>query len=423
MSDDTPRLKLAQLVSLQEANAETWNEALAKLDALFDLCLLGQYENTPPANPADGDAYLTGAAPQGVWTGEAYKIAYCLDGGWRFAVPFDGLRAYLVPSGAFVVYRGGLWTDTSALLGARESSLAAAGLCDIGAAESLFIRITGTTAITDFGTAPGSLRFVRFADALLLAHNPPALHLLGALPRQTAPEDCALYASDAAGHWREIFYHRAAVRLDGLSTDGDGRLLLNGQTAAYSVTNNNTIATPALQLTGVGTEASILFGRFAPGGGPARFTFAKSRGPGRGDYAALADSDILGQFSFNGADGVAFREGAWLRAMADGPAIAGSVAGKLAFGTAPQGSSLPIDWLTIRHNGDIWVGAGNTQMPACKLDVDGPVRVKAYPAAALPDAAAGEGQIIFVRDESGGPVLAFSDGTVWRRVTDRAVVS
>jgi hypothetical protein len=33
------------------------------------------------------------------------------------------------------------------------------------------------------------------------------------------------------------------------------------------------------------------------------------------------------------------------------------------------------------------------------------------------------GQMIYVTDESGGAVPAFSDGTDWRRVTDRAVVS
>jgi hypothetical protein len=31
--------------------------------------------------------------------------------------------------------------------------------------------------------------------------------------------------------------------------------------------------------------------------------------------------------------------------------------------------------------------------------------------------------MIYVIDESGGAVPAFSDGTAWRRVTDRAVVS
>lgn len=44
-------------------------------------------------------------------------------------------------------------------------------------------------------------------------------------------------------------------------------------------------------------------------------------------------------------------------------------------------------------------------------------------AAALPDPARFERRWIFVRDESGGAVPAFSDGTNWRRATDRAVVS
>jgi Protein of unknown function (DUF2793) len=44
--------------------------------------------------------------------------------------------------------------------------------------------------------------------------------------------------------------------------------------------------------------------------------------------------------------------------------------------------------------------------------------------AALPSAAsAGSGAVLFVPDESGGAVLAFCDGTNWRRVTDRALLS
>lgn len=40
----------------------------------------------------------------------------------------------------------------------------------------------------------------------------------------------------------------------------------------------------------------------------------------------------------------------------------------------------------------------------------------------LPNVSPG-GQIIFVPDEAGGPVMAYSDGTDWRRVSDGAVVS
>lgn len=47
--------------------------------------------------------------------------------------------------------------------------------------------------------------------------------------------------------------------------------------------------------------------------------------------------------------------------------------------------------------------------------------LKSYTVATLPTGEAGE--LIFVTDETGGAVPAFSDGTDWRRVTDRAVVS
>lgn len=45
-----------------------------------------------------------------------------------------------------------------------------------------------------------------------------------------------------------------------------------------------------------------------------------------------------------------------------------------------------------------------------------------YTVATLP-ATAPAGALIFVTDESGGAVPAFGDGTNWRRVTDRAIVS
>lgn len=49
-------------------------------------------------------------------------------------------------------------------------------------------------------------------------------------------------------------------------------------------------------------------------------------------------------------------------------------------------------------------------------------RVAVFAVANLPSAA-DLGRIIYVSDEAGGAVIAFSDGSNWRRVTDRAVVS
>lgn len=72
-------------------------------------------------------------------------------------------------------------------------------------------------------------------------------------------------------------------------------------------------------------------------------------------------------------------------------------------------------------------GAGNKRLTIDSnghAALDGALRPKSYTVASLPAAAtAGAGAIAFVSNESGGAVLAFSDGSAWRRVTDRAIVS
>lgn len=52
-----------------------------------------------------------------------------------------------------------------------------------------------------------------------------------------------------------------------------------------------------------------------------------------------------------------------------------------------------------------------------------PFPLAAYTVATLPDAAAFKDHMIIVSDESGGSIPAFSDGTNWRRSTDRAIVT
>lgn len=208
MSDETPRLKLPELVDGQEMDAMTINDALIALDAVTDICLKGQFVNTPPSSPADGDTYLLGAAPTGAWNGRAFKIAYCLDGGWRFVTPFNGLRVF-ASTNATLIYLNGTWLDGAALLNATEASLASAATCDLGAAAALFVAITGTTTITSLGTGTNLLRFVRFAGALTLTHNATSLALPGAASIATAAGDCAVFASDTSGNWRCRSYDRA----------------------------------------------------------------------------------------------------------------------------------------------------------------------------------------------------------------------
>jgi len=55
--------------------------------------------------------------------------------------------------------------------------------------------------------------------------------------------------------------------------------------------------------------------------------------------------------------------------------------------------------------------------------VVGPLPHNEYLVANLPAAADHAGGTVAVTDETGGYTMAFSDGTDWRRVQDRAVVS
>lgn len=52
-----------------------------------------------------------------------------------------------------------------------------------------------------------------------------------------------------------------------------------------------------------------------------------------------------------------------------------------------------------------------------------PVKLKAYAVASLPPAADWPRCTVVVTDDIDGEVPAWSDGTTWRRVTDRAEVS
>lgn len=51
------------------------------------------------------------------------------------------------------------------------------------------------------------------------------------------------------------------------------------------------------------------------------------------------------------------------------------------------------------------------------------LKLTSYTVATVPDVAANLSGLIFVSDESGGPVPAWSDGTDWRRFSDGAVIS
>ncbi len=72
-----------------------------------------------------------------------------------------------------------------------------------------------------------------------------------------------------------------------------------------------------------------------------------------------------------------------------------------------------------------WANALSAQLGphAKRISGEQPTTLQAFQKTELPSATRFKQCLIYVTDETGGAVPAFSDGTNWRRVTDRAVVS
>jgi hypothetical protein len=91
-----------------------------------------------------------------------------------------------------------------------------------------------------------------------------------------------------------------------------------------------------------------------------------------------------------------------------GSAIVGLTGGTTLFSQGPAGGHFEVQ-LAGGVLSDVWVDTA---------------KVKSYTVAGAPSAATkGAGAIVYISNEVGGATIAFSDGTNWRRVADRAIIS
>lgn len=150
------------------------------------------------------------------------------------------------------------------------TDVASASTCDIGAAATDRVRITGTTTITSFGTDADAIRFVHFAGALTLTHNATSLILPTGANITTAAGDAMIASSDSSGNWRVLSYQKAdgtALVAAGLSDGGVTLAKLAPQATATilaNVTGGSASPTAAslsavLDLVGSAAQGDILY--------------------------------------------------------------------------------------------------------------------------------------------------------------------
>ena len=105
----TSRLGLPFIEPGQAEKEIFHNEALRRLDVAVAAAVENVGGNAPPASPVDGQCFIVGIAPTGVWAGHAAAIAGYAAGGWRFVAPVAGMRALDKASGQTATYDAAAW--------------------------------------------------------------------------------------------------------------------------------------------------------------------------------------------------------------------------------------------------------------------------------------------------------------------------
>ena len=98
-------------------------------------------------------------------------------------------------------------TFENAFYECKGSTLTAAATVNLSLATGNFVHVSGTTAITSFGTLPAGSRFILyFEDAVVVTYNATTLIIPGAANITTTAGDCMMLISEGSGNWRVVGY-------------------------------------------------------------------------------------------------------------------------------------------------------------------------------------------------------------------------
>lgn len=456
MSNST-HLLLPYIEAAQAQKHVTHNEAIRALDAIVMLSVKDRDLATPPGSPANGDRYIVASSPTGAWAGQAGKIAAWQDGAWAFYTAKTGWRIWIEDEAVLVIFNGTAYAGPSfnnvPLLGVNTTadttnrlavSAAAALFNHAGAGHQVKVNKnaagdtasllfqTGFSGRAEIGTIGSddfefrvspdgsawtvALRLDKTSGQLLATDGTAALP---AYAFQSDPDtgmsrpaaDTLCWSLAGVEHMRlgsvGLGVGRTAADSNKLDVLGNGRVELNSGNVQFMIRARD----------GRAQGFTDSYNNTAANG--SALTWRRFRGTADAPLA-VASGDIFGTFLGQGWDGSASVIAAQIHVECDGAVSTGIVPGRWRFTTRDAAGTLA-NRMVIKGDGNVGI---NTTSPSTTLHVVGPVRVGSYTVAAVPSASAsGAGAMIYVSNESGGPIIAFSDGTNWRRVNDRAVIS
>lgn len=209
----TGRCGLPLLQPAQAQKHVTVNESLLRLDGLVNLVLQAAARVQPPA-VVEGECWGVPAGAQGAWQGQDGRIAIGANGGWVFATPQRGQRAFVLDRGAVAVWDGQGWRGGALTLGLwgggisagiveAEISVGAGAVVATGVMIPSHVLVLGVTArvVEAFSGTLGSWALGvagaadRYGSGLGPALNSWSQGLLSAPMAVWAPEELLLTAS------------------------------------------------------------------------------------------------------------------------------------------------------------------------------------------------------------------------------------
>lgn len=116
----TTNLDLPYIMPSQAMKHVTHNTALQRLDAVVQLAVLTRNLTAPPASPAEGDRHIVAAGAGGAWAGHEGDVAVWQNGGWDFATPRAGWRAWSAAESRLIAFDGAAWQSVGANVNPAE---------------------------------------------------------------------------------------------------------------------------------------------------------------------------------------------------------------------------------------------------------------------------------------------------------------
>jgi hypothetical protein len=327
MTDTTPRSGLPLLAAAQAQKHVTHNEALLQLDALDCARILDRDLSAPPSSPGDGDTYLVKATGTGDWTGQDGRIAFAVDGAWRFYASYAGLIAYVADEAALIVFDGTNWVDFVSLLRFQSIALSAGS----AAAPPLTF---GDTTTGWYGPAAGSVGlsvsglpvWTLSASGLIQSVAGGGLSQINVLGEGTTQQNFSRYSNDGNSAVLSFVHGRGTIASRGVAQLNDvlGTLQFSGYNGS-STTASSRVRGLLIETGTVGASAM---------GGQLRFEVCPI---GSGSVSEVMRLDVANGLSLFGANPVIDQNrGHRLRSTTIAGAVSPSVAGNLFYHSDSQ---------------------------------------------------------------------------------------